>query len=83
MARVKLTYIVGLTENLEALGIDISTARKSIDGTKTIMHTVALSDAEMNSIFVDMLNGYGGYVRYSDENADALMLTPEWATPES
>lgn len=82
MARVKLSYIVGLTENFEALGIDISTARRSNDGTKVLVHRELLSDVEMNSIFVDMLNGYGGYVQYSDENVEALMLTPEWTATE-
>jgi len=82
MARVKLTYIVGLTENFEALNIDVSTARKSNDGTKSLIHNELLTDAEMNSIFLDMLSGYGGYMRLSDENAEALMLTDEWKTEE-
>ena len=82
MARVKLSYIVGLTENFEALSIDVTEARKSNDGSKTVVHNELLSDMEMNSILVDILNGYGGYTRLSDANVDALMLTDEWKSEE-
>ena len=82
MAREILTMIVGRTEDFNALGIELGTNRKSIDGTLVLIHREHLSSVELNSILVDVMQYKSPFYFIGDNAMNDMLLTKEWASAE-
>jgi hypothetical protein len=82
MAREVLTMIVGRTEDFNALGFDLGTNRKSIDGTLVLIHREHLSSVELNSILVDVMQYKSPFYFIGDSAMEEMLLTKEWASAE-
>ena len=79
MAREILTMIVGRTEDFNALGIELSTNRKSLDGSLVLIHREHLSSVELNSILVDVMQYKSPFYFIGDSEMEAMLLTKEWS----
>lgn len=89
----RLRYVIGTVEAFETINadltaselpvIDISTSRRSLDGTQTFVHQELLDDAQMGRIMHSFANG-GAWNLMSDDNPDfsALMQSQEWTLLE-
>jgi hypothetical protein len=77
--REVLTMIVGRTEDFNALGIDLGTNRKSLDGTLVLIHREHLSSVELNSILVDVMQYKSPFYFIGDSAMETMLLTKEWS----
>ena len=68
-----IKFVVATIENFKAVGIDVSTCRKSIDNLKALKHIENLSATELNEIRVNLDFQFIG-----DEDIYNLMATSEW-----
>ena len=80
--REVLTMIVGKVEDFNALGIDLGTNRKSLDGTLVLIHREHLSSVELNSILVDVMQYKSPFYFIGDNAMEAMLATKEWASAE-
>ena len=80
--REKLTFVIGNTEDFNALGIDIANCRQSLDGTKVLKHREHLDSLALNSILVDVMLNKTPFVFIGDTAVSDLMQTAEWRAEE-
>ena len=82
MAREVLTMIVGRTEDFNALGIDLGTNRKSLDGTLVLIHREHLSSVELNSLLVDVMQYKSPFYFIGDNAMFEMLATEAWTAKE-
>jgi hypothetical protein len=68
-----LRFIIGNVTDFEAIPIDISTERKSINGSRVLKHIELLTDAEFEAVRYN-----AAFEFKSDEAIAELMATEEW-----
>lgn len=72
---MRLRFVIGNVADFETLGIDISTCRKSIDGTKTLIHQEFISDEQFEAcIEADKFEFKSG------ANLETMLQSDEWNT---
>ena len=72
-----IKFVVATIENFKAVGIDVSTCRKSIDNLKALKHIENLSAEELNLIRANLDFEFIGDDIYT------LMETDEWIDLEA
>ena len=77
----RLRFIIGNTADFEELGIDISSCRKSVDGTKTMIHQELLDDAQVSAcINAYATDGKPFYPLSADnEMMQEMLAGPDWS----
>ena len=77
--REVLTMIVGKVEDFNALGIELGTNRKSLDGSLVLIHREHLSSVELNSILVDVMQYKSPFYFIGDNAMFEMLATKEWS----
>lgn len=77
-----LRYIFGNVTDFEALGVDVSTTRRSKDGLQTFVHQENLNDYQMFALLTQWKDGAPfGFI--SDNNPDfASFISTNYETIE-
>jgi hypothetical protein len=68
-----LRFIIGNVADFEAIPIDISTERRSVDGTKALKHIELLSEEELEAV-----QSNSAFEIVSNDAVGELMATEEW-----
>jgi len=84
---IQLRYWIGKVEDFDALCIDTSTQRKSIDGVWTFVHDQELATIDMNGILDAVENGFeddedirtASFFQKADEDMQELLNGPLWS----
>ena len=80
--REVLTMIVGRTEDFNALGIDLGTNRKSLDGTLVLIHREHLSSVELNLVLMGANQHKMGFFFIGDSAMEEMLATEAWTAKE-
>lgn len=70
----RLRFILGTVSNFDLLGINTETNRKSLDGTKALVHQETLTDEQFETIRYDETFQF-----ISNGALDELLNTAEWS----
>lgn len=76
---MRLRYIIGTVTDFASIGIDVTTERKSIDGTKTFIHQESLSDEQFDAV---LEAGKFEFMSNTNPVFIAMINGPEWTIPE-
>jgi hypothetical protein len=77
--REVLTMIVGKVEDFTALGIDLGTNRKSLDGSLVLIHREHLSSVELNLVLMGANQHKMGFFFIGDSAMEEMLSNSDWS----
>ena len=77
--REVLTMIVGRVEDFTALGIELGTNRKSLDGTQVLIHREHLSSVDLNLVLMGANQHKMAFFFIGDTAMEEMLSNSDWS----